>query len=203
MSQAKVDFPYIQVDVKKTNLEFHHHQGDKENRKHNDILKKTSYFPSHLGGDGIPSWFSWHQLGCRENQLWLGSFSFRLLSRDYRFWFISYNPFIIQNLCLYVVNGSCLSNIEIRSLSDQGLGEGLNTSSRSQDKASCWLFLDVIVNESSVIFQFRHDVLMTPVLVLTERITIHLKNQGEPLDLKLFKFFPIFKSYLVYCTKIN
>ena len=144
-----------------------------------------SYFPSHLGGDEIPSWFSWHQLGCREDQLWFGSFSFSLLSRDYRSSLISKNPSIILNLCLYVVNGSWLSSIEISSLSDQGLSEGLNTSSKSEDKASFWLFLDVVLNENLMIFQFCHDVPLTPVLALTERITITFEESGGTIRLEI------------------
>merc|ERR1719317_1171160 len=63
------------------------------------------------------------------------------------------NSFLVLDLGLDVLNGVGWFNLQGDSLACQGLDKYLHASPESENKMECALFLDIIVRQSSAIFQ--------------------------------------------------
>jgi len=82
-----------------------------------------------------------------------GSSIFKLLSGEDKSLLIWWDTFFVLDLSLDVFNWVCWLNIKGDGLSSKSLYENLHTTSKSEDQVEGWLFLDVIVGESSAIFE--------------------------------------------------
>merc|ERR1719464_2050847 len=78
---------------------------------------------------------------------------FQLLSSKDQSLLIWRNTFLVLDLCLDILNGITRLHLQSDGLASQGLDKDLHTSSQSQDKMKGRLFLDVVVGQSSSIFQ--------------------------------------------------
>merc|ERR1711931_133864 len=78
---------------------------------------------------------------------------FQLFSSKDQSLLIWRNAFLILDLCLDVLNGITRLHLQSDGLASQGLDKDLHTSSQSEHKMKGALFLDVVVRQSSSIFQ--------------------------------------------------
>merc|ERR1711970_536427 len=78
---------------------------------------------------------------------------FQLFSSKDQSLLIWRDTFLILDLCLHVLNGITRLHLQGDCLTSQGLHKDLHTSSQSEHKMKCRLFLDVVVRQSSSIFQ--------------------------------------------------
>merc|ERR1712172_98235 len=78
---------------------------------------------------------------------------FQLLSSKDQSLLIWRNTFLILDLCLHVLDGITRLHLQSDGLASQGLDKDLHTSSQSEYKMEGRLFLDVVVGQSSSIFQ--------------------------------------------------
>merc|ERR1711970_881532 len=78
---------------------------------------------------------------------------FQLLSSKDQSLLIWRNTFLVLDLCLNILNGITRLYLQSDGLASQGLDKDLHTSSQSQDKMKGRLLLDVVVGQSSSIFQ--------------------------------------------------
>jgi len=63
------------------------------------------------------------------------------------------DSFFVLNFGFNVLNGVRSVNVKSNCFTSEGFDEDLHTTSKSEDKVECWLFLDVIVWESSSVFE--------------------------------------------------
>jgi len=63
------------------------------------------------------------------------------------------NSFFVLDLCFDVLDGVGWFNIKSDSFSGQSLDEDLHTTTKSEDKMKCGLFLDVVIAEGSAILE--------------------------------------------------
>jgi len=82
-----------------------------------------------------------------------GSSIFKLLSSEDKSLLIWGDSFLVLDLGFDVLNGVCWLNIKGDGLSCQGLDEDLHTTSESEDEMKSGLLLDVVIGESSSIFE--------------------------------------------------
>jgi len=78
---------------------------------------------------------------------------FQLFTSEDESLLIWWDTFFVLDLSLDVFNWVCWLNIKGDGLSSKSLYENLHTTSKSEDQVEGWLFLDVIVGESSAIFE--------------------------------------------------
>ena len=78
---------------------------------------------------------------------------FQLLSGEDESLLIRGDTLLVLNLGLDVLNGVRVLNVQSDSLSSEGLDEDLHTSSESEDQVKSRFFLDVVVSQSSAVFQ--------------------------------------------------
>merc|ERR1711942_527502 len=78
---------------------------------------------------------------------------FQLLSSKNQSLLIWRNTFLVLDLCLNILNSITRLHLQSDGLTSQGLDKDLHTSSQSEHKMKCRLFLDVVVRQSSSIFQ--------------------------------------------------
>ncbi len=82
-----------------------------------------------------------------------GSTVFKLLSSEDESLLIGWDTFLVLDLSLDVLNSVWGLNVEGDGLSSQSLDEDLHTSSQSEDQVESRFFLDVVIRESSSIFE--------------------------------------------------
>merc|ERR1719411_1471296 len=63
------------------------------------------------------------------------------------------NSFLVLDLCFYIFNGVRWFNLQSNGLASEGLDKDLHTSSQTEHKMESALLLDVVVGESTSIFQ--------------------------------------------------
>merc|ERR1719369_1594071 len=78
---------------------------------------------------------------------------FQLFSSKDQSLLIWRDTFLVLDLGLHVLNGITRLHLQSDGLASQGLDKDLHTSSQSQDKMKGRLFLDIVVRQSSSIFQ--------------------------------------------------
>jgi hypothetical protein len=78
---------------------------------------------------------------------------FQLLSSEDESLLIGGNTFLVLDLSFHILNGVWWFNIESDGLSCEGFDEDLHSSSESEHQVESRLLLDVVVGESSSIFQ--------------------------------------------------
>jgi len=82
-----------------------------------------------------------------------GSSIFKLLSSEDKSLLIWGDSFLVLDLGFDVLNGVSWLNIKGDGLSCQGFDEDLHTTSESEDEMKSGLLLDVVIGESSSIFE--------------------------------------------------
>merc|ERR1711970_887246 len=78
---------------------------------------------------------------------------FQLFSSKDQSLLIWRDTFLILDPCLNILNSITRLYLQSDGLASQGLDKDLHTSSQSEHKMECRLFLDVVVGQSSSIFQ--------------------------------------------------
>merc|ERR1712045_626663 len=78
---------------------------------------------------------------------------FQLFSSKDQSLLIWRDTFLVLDLCLDILNGITRLHLQGDGLTSQSLDKDLHTSSQSQDKMKGRLLLDVVVRQSSSIFQ--------------------------------------------------
>jgi len=66
---------------------------------------------------------------------------------------IGWDTFLVLDLSLDIINGIRWLDVQCDGLASEGLHKDLHTSSKSQYKMESRFFLDVVIGESSAIFQ--------------------------------------------------
>ena len=82
-----------------------------------------------------------------------GSAILELLSSEDESLLIWGNTFLVLDLSLDILDGVCGLNIKSDGLTSQSLDEDLHTTSKSEDQVEGGLLLDVVIRESSSIFE--------------------------------------------------
>jgi len=85
--------------------------------------------------------------------VWQGSSIFELLSSEDKSLLIGGDSFFVLNLSFDVINSVRWFNVKSDGLSSQGLNKDLHTSSQSEDQVESGFLLNVIIGESSAVFQ--------------------------------------------------
>merc|ERR1712142_1106357 len=78
---------------------------------------------------------------------------FQLFSSKDQSLLIWRNTFLVLDLCFDILNSITRFHLQGDGLTSQSLDKDLHTSSQSEHKMECRLFLDVVVRQSSSIFQ--------------------------------------------------
>ena len=82
-----------------------------------------------------------------------GSSIFQLLSSKDQTLLVGRDSFLVLDLLLDVLNGIAGLYFQSNSLSSQGLNEDLHSSSQTKDQMESGFLLDVVVTQSSSIFE--------------------------------------------------
>ena len=82
-----------------------------------------------------------------------GSSIFKLFTGENESLLIGWDTFFILDLSLHIFNGVRWLDVKSDGLSCQGLYEDLHSSSKSEYQVECWFFLDVIIAQSSSVFE--------------------------------------------------
>merc|ERR1712213_70053 len=78
---------------------------------------------------------------------------FQLFSSEDQSLLVWGNSFLVLDLCFYIFNGVRWFNFQSDCLAGEGLDKNLHASSQTEHKMESALLLDVVVGESSSIFQ--------------------------------------------------
>merc|ERR1712121_37642 len=78
---------------------------------------------------------------------------FQLFSSEDQSLLVWGNSFLVLDLCFYIFNGVRWFNLQSDCLAGEGLDKDLHTSSQTEHKMESALLLDVVVGESTSIFQ--------------------------------------------------
>jgi len=129
-----------------------------------DVLNRVRWFD--IKGDGFASQGldkDLHSTSEAENKMESGLFLdvvvgesssiFQLFSGENESLLVRRDSFLVLDLGFDVLDRIRRLNVKSDSLSSEGLDENLHTSSESKDKMESGLFLDVVVSESSSIFE--------------------------------------------------
>ena len=84
--------------------------------------------------------------------VWEGSSVFELFTSKDESLLVRRDSLFVLNFAFDVFNGVRSVNVKSNCFSSEGFDEDLHSTSESEDKVECWLFLDVIVWESSSVF---------------------------------------------------
>ena len=82
-----------------------------------------------------------------------GSSILELLTSENESLLVWWDAFLVLDFGLDVFNGVSWLDVEGDGLASQGLDEDLHTTSKSEDEMESGLFLDVVVGESSAVFE--------------------------------------------------
>ena len=99
--------------------------------------------------------------------------------------FILWNSLFVLNFIYYVDNGVRLLNAKSNDFSSQGLDEFLHISSKFEDQVDNWLFLNVVISESSFILLLSPHESLSLVLNLMKRTS----SPFEKSKMTLISFF--------------
>ena len=107
---------------------------------------------------------------------------------------IWWNSIFVLNFSLYIINGVWLLNAKSNGLSSQGLDEYLRIYSKSEDQVDSWLFLGVVVSESSLILQLSSRESLSLVLNLVKKIRSHLEKSRGAINFLFYLIFIYFQG---------
>merc|ERR1712212_1102438 len=113
---------------------------------------------------------------------------FQLFSSKDQSLLIWRNTFLILDLCLHVLNSITRLHLQSDGLASQSLDKDLHTSSQSEHKMKGALFLNVVVRQSSAIFQLfsskDQSLLIWGNTLLVLDLRLHILNGVAGLHLK-------------------
>merc|ERR1711942_250335 len=78
---------------------------------------------------------------------------FQLFSSEDQSLLVWGNSFLVLDLCFYIFNGVRWFNLQSNGLAGEGLDKNLHSTSETKNKMESAFLLDVVVGESSSVFQ--------------------------------------------------